>query len=154
MHRAGGRFSAWTFVQALRTNSLRPTPRANPAHPLLGLQIDPSERNRVGPHRMHGGKSVSGDGPNPIYGSGSEDRSYGKGGADVIDSRGGADELYGGDGPEAGLYGGNGWNLVRGGAREDKAIGGWGADTMRGGRGLDICYVVKYDRVKGCERKY
>ena len=30
MHRAGGRFSAWTFVQAFRANSPRPAPRANP----------------------------------------------------------------------------------------------------------------------------
>jgi Ca2+-binding RTX toxin-like protein len=65
------------------------------------------------------------DGPNTMYGSGSEDRIYGKGGADVIDSRGGADELYGGDGHDAGLYGGNGRDLVQGGAREDKAIGGF-----------------------------
>jgi hypothetical protein len=25
---------------------------------------------------------------------------------------------------------------------------------VRGGGGFDICYVDKYDRVKGCERKY
>src|SRR5215207_4480179 len=30
MHRAGGRFSAWTFVQALRTNSSRPAPSGEP----------------------------------------------------------------------------------------------------------------------------
>jgi Ca2+-binding RTX toxin-like protein len=133
------------------------------------------------------------DGPNTMYGLGSEDRIYGKGGADVIDARGGVDEVYGGDGHDAGLYGGNGRDLVQGGAGEDKAIGGSGADTMRGGKGrdelwgdgaadtldggpdndilhssrdggarntvrggrwFDICYVDKYDRVKGCERKY
>jgi Ca2+-binding RTX toxin-like protein len=64
---------------------------------------------------------------------------------------------------------------VRGGAGQDKAIGGSGADTLeggsdndilhssrdgkapntvRGGGGFDICYVDKYDRVKGCEREY
>jgi hypothetical protein len=25
---------------------------------------------------------------------------------------------------------------------------------VRGGGGFDICYVDKYDRVKGCEREY
>jgi hypothetical protein len=34
MHRAGGRFSAWTFVQAFRANPPRPAPRANPSHRL------------------------------------------------------------------------------------------------------------------------
>jgi Ca2+-binding RTX toxin-like protein len=37
------------------------------------------------------------NGPNTMYGSGSEDRIYGKGGADVIDATGGFDEVYGGD---------------------------------------------------------
>jgi Ca2+-binding RTX toxin-like protein len=133
------------------------------------------------------------DGPNTMYGSRSDDRIYGKGRSDVINATGGVDEVYGGDGPDAGLYGGNGRDLVRGGAGQDKAIGGSGADTMRGGKGrdelwgdgaadtleggpdndilhssrdgkapntvrggggFDICYVDKYDRVKGCERRY
>src|SRR5215203_5278174 len=87
------------------------------------------------------------DGPNTMYGSASEDRIYGKGGADVIDATGGVDEVYGGDGHDAGLYGGNGQDLVQGGAGEAR-------NTVRGGRGFDICYVDKYDRVKGCEREY
>ena len=53
------------------------------------------------------------DGPNTMYGSGSEDRIYGKGGADVIDARGEFDEVYGGDGHDAGLYGGNGGTKCR-----------------------------------------
>jgi Ca2+-binding RTX toxin-like protein len=48
------------------------------------------------------------EGPNTMYGSRSEDRIYGKGGSDVIDATGGVDEVYGGDGPDAGLYGGSG----------------------------------------------
>ena len=48
-----------------------------------------------------------------MYGSGSEDRIYGKGGADVIDATGGVDEVYGGDGHDAGLYGGNGSEWCR-----------------------------------------
>src|SRR5919112_4414350 len=36
MHRAGGRFSAWTFVQALRTNSPRPAPSGYKCQPPLG----------------------------------------------------------------------------------------------------------------------
>ena len=27
-------------------------------------------------------------------------------------------------------------------------------NTVRGGGGFDICYVDKYDRVKGCEQEY
>ena len=43
-----------------------------------------------------------------MYGSRSEDRIYGRGGSDVIDATSGVDEVYGGDGPDAGLYGGSG----------------------------------------------
>jgi hypothetical protein len=48
------------------------------------------------------------EGPNTMLGSRSENRNYGKGGSDVIDATGGVDEVYGGDGPDAGLYGGSG----------------------------------------------
>src|ERR687891_340368 len=55
------------------------------------------------------------DGPNTIYGSGSEDRIYGKGRSDVINATGGVDEVYGGDGPDAGLFGGEGGGAMGGG---------------------------------------
>jgi hypothetical protein len=44
MHRAGGRFSAWTFVQALRTNSPRPAPMAELPCPA------PGDRRGAGVH--------------------------------------------------------------------------------------------------------
>src|SRR5215208_3284434 len=50
MHRAGGRFSAWTFVQALRTNSPRPASRANPGHRRLALHMSVTTRQRQGAH--------------------------------------------------------------------------------------------------------
>src|SRR3712207_9562289 len=59
------------------------------------------------------------DGPNTMYGPGSEDRIYGKGGADVIDARGGVGGGYGGGGHDAGLSGGAG-----GGPEHGRGAGG------------------------------
>src|SRR5918997_2879268 len=69
------------------------------------------------------------DGPNTMYGLGSEDRIYGKGGSDVIDAMGGFDEVYGGDGHDAGLYVGEGGVVAQWGDGGGKIIGGLGPGT-------------------------
>ena len=46
MHRAGVRFSAWTFVQLHALTRRGQHPRANPAHRLLGLQMSYRVRSK------------------------------------------------------------------------------------------------------------
>jgi Ca2+-binding RTX toxin-like protein len=55
-----------------------------------------------------GGACRGTNGPNTMYGSGSEDRIYGKGGADVINAMGGVDEVYGETEPTRGFSAGAG----------------------------------------------
>ena len=47
MHRAQGRFSAWSFVQALRANSLRPTPSSEPASSTAWTPCSPPKRGCI-----------------------------------------------------------------------------------------------------------
>jgi Ca2+-binding RTX toxin-like protein len=136
-------------------------------------------RGTDGPNTMYGSPSED-----RIYGKGGSDVINATGGVDEVYGGDGHDAgLYGGNGRDlvrggAGedkAIGGSGADTMRGAKGRDELWADGGADTLeggpnndilhssrdggvrntvRGGGGFDICYVDKYDRVKGCEREY
>jgi Ca2+-binding RTX toxin-like protein len=136
-------------------------------------------RGTDGPNTMYGSPSED-----RIYGKDGSDRIDAMGGVDEVYGGDGADAgLFGGNGGDlvrGGVgqdkaIGGSGADTMRGAIGRDELWGEGAADrleggpdndilhssrdgkarnTVRGGGGFDICYVDKYDRVKGCEREY
>jgi Ca2+-binding RTX toxin-like protein len=82
-----------------------------------------------------------------VRGGAGQDKAIGGSGADTMRGGEGRDELWG-DGAADTLEGGSDNDILHS-SRDGKA-----PNTVRGGGGFDICYVNKYDRVKGCERDY
>jgi Ca2+-binding RTX toxin-like protein len=136
-------------------------------------------RGTDGPNTMYGSRSED-----RIYGKGASDVIVATGGVDEVYGGDGSDAgLYGGNGRDlvrggAGqdkAIGGSGADTMRGGEGRDELWGDGAADTLDGGPdndilhssrdgkapntvggggGFDICYVDKYDQVKGCGREY
>jgi Ca2+-binding RTX toxin-like protein len=136
-------------------------------------------RGTDGPNTMYGSARED-----RIYGKGGSDEIVASGGVDELYGGDGPDAgLYGGNGRDlvrggAGqdqAIGGSGADTMRGGEGRDELWGEGAADTLdggpdndilhssrdgkapntlRGGGGFDLCYVDRYDRVKGCEREY
>jgi Ca2+-binding RTX toxin-like protein len=82
-----------------------------------------------------------------VRGGPGQAKAIGGSGADTMRGGKGRDELLG-DGAADKLDGGPDNDILHS-SRHGKA-----PNTVRGGGGFDTCYVDKYDRVKGCERKY
>lgn len=96
-----------------------------------------------------------------ICARGGNDRAYGRAGHDLIRAGGGHDRAYGGSGydrlrGDAGndrLYAGSGQDIVEGGSGNDVSYTRDGArDVVRCGRGRDVVYADRADRVaRDCE---
>ena len=92
---------------------------------------------------------------------GGDDRAYGRGGHDLILAGGGRDRAYGGSGHDRlrgdaendKLYAGSGQDIVESGSGNDISYTRDGArDVLRCGRGRDVAYVDRADRVaRDCE---
>jgi Ca2+-binding RTX toxin-like protein len=88
-----------------------------------------------------------GSGRDLVRGGAGQDKAIGGAGADTMRGGKGRDELWGEGGADT-LDGGSDNDILHS-SRDGKAL-----NTVRGGGGFDICYVDKYDRVKGREREY
>jgi Ca2+-binding RTX toxin-like protein len=136
-------------------------------------------RGTDGPNTIYGSRSedriYGKDGSDVIVATGGVDEVYGGDGHDAgLYGGSGWDLVRGGIGQDKAI-GGSGSDTMRGGEGRDELWGEGGTDTLdggpdndilhsshdgkarntvRAGGGSDICYVDKYDRVKGCEREY
>ena len=168
-----------TVAKTLGLVAILLTLASGTAWAVIECTADSACRGTDGPNTMYG--SVSKD---RIYGKGGADAINATGGVDEVYGGDGHDaQLIGGSGEDlvrggAGedkAVGGSGADTLRGGEGRDELWGEGGADKLEGGPsndilnsshdggarnkvvgggGFDICYVDKYDRVKGCERNY
>ena len=89
-----------------------------------------------------------------IDGGDGKDRVGGGAGEDIVDGGKGSDTVDGGDGNDL-VADRSGNNSLKAGAGNDTVISnGGGADKIDCGKGKDVAYISKNDKVKSCERRY
>jgi Ca2+-binding RTX toxin-like protein len=150
--------TAWAAIQCTAGSACRGTDGPNT---IYGLRSEDRIYGKGGSDVINAAGGVDelygGDGPDAgLYGGNGRDLVRGGAGQDKAIGGSGADTMRGGEGRDE-LWGDGAADTLDGGPDNDilhSSRDGKAPNTVGGGGGFDVCYVDKYDRVKGCEREY